>query len=1126
MPNLYKTRFEEDGQRCQSDLSRSKQDPLCGAIDRSEFMPANKPLDTGRVDVIKPNIQVEQFRMAGLTGALNRHISKRKSTTTPEFTDTAPHYAAGFDVESRRSPIPRDVVPRHFDATGFQNFYHESRRPYAAVPNKSEYRFTPSTDIEMGEIPTNTRVVPKSSITAVRRATSGRRNTPTGHKNKPSGGTRAEHETLLKRKTTIMSPGKRRSKMVRAPPTNIRARSVNPHVVDEIIASGWKLADSITGQVNNNRNQRYGPIAQMELSDIPLTPETGILPEPVSESSAVTFDESDASRALTFFDTDEMTETRAVLQFDDRLTVMERVTQSIRENRPNSIDVAGGLAGIAAAAGTSIALQNSGVNRFANDGISGAAGDVTGRIWQMAAQRAGQVGARSVLRGIAYGAAEGGLIGAASGLIDAGTEYTLHDMLHTSHSIADSAGAFAGGAAATAAFSLAAAPETLGMSLILGSLLTTAFTIVGATTGAGQDREEREARDKKDRTISMAIQRQKLLATLPSHEYDFDAATLAWIASHSGTGGLALDDESWEPFKALAESLFTEHPRPLVPESVAAASNISEDERRVTMLFHKYVRHELAKDSENTSTDPGELLDEERKFLDDKTAHMWQSQGDVQVEISKQNKQYTIQRVNDAQQDMYDDWNENRRLPSEMDAEVIKTAYIDDTFEARFKSEIKLDAQAIVMDAFYKDQTTLAQMPPNIQMAANMDAEYAAGMTTFYKKMHDEASQIRVTIPQLLELQGIEGEAQASRYRAMQFERVQGDESVVQSAVALSERQDASRVGNFYYDIDQRYLQLRDPTQKWQPSDSQILQAHALGMNLNQYVEYIHELAKGPAGSFEGLPTYTEAELERYGLEDAAHLEDELRLDHRNPRMYAYDPITRRFTRTDVTSDRAMNVEYESPYTPEYLERAREEYSDMIHGLNSRNQAEVDAVNTQLHEQLSIFARNYNQSVSDRNDALMRQDAIPSQLLHFSVEKAYRDITLHYDPFSESLNEAGRPGGVVTSGPAITHSISDIVKQMAQGIANAGSMINAAGRPGGSVTSGEASTHSISDVVKQMAQGIANAGSMINAAEQKDTTLAKAAGLDTAEEYRASIGGSAPAPPNRRRPTIIESDVP
>jgi hypothetical protein len=238
---------------------------------------------------------------------------------------------------------------------------------------------------------------------------------------------------------------------------------------------------------------------------------------------------------------------------------------------------------------------------------------------------------------------------------------------------------------------------------------------------------------------------------------------------------------------------------------------------------------------------------------------------------------------------------------------------------------------------------------------------------------------------------------------------------------------------------------------------------------LNQYVAYIHELAKGDAGNFDGLPKYTEEELRKYGLDDAAHLRDELQLSGRDPNLYTYDPNTRQFKRNDALSGRRLDGEYVSQYTPGYLKRGREEYAEMVHGLNAENQAKVDAENAKIHEQLSVYGKNYNRTVSAENNALMRQPVLPSHLLHFSVENAYNQTKLTYDPLSDKLYDAGKHGAVTSASDAPKNPILTAIQNMANDI-----------------------TSAVNEAASQMV-----------VQQQRDEVSAKKLGLQTAEQYRS-----------------------
>lgn len=764
------------------------------------------------------------------------------------------------------------------------------------------------------------------------------------------------------------------------------------------------------------------------------------------------------------------------LEFRNRLSALERRGLQLKGlAEAHGVEVGGAGVGVLAGVGTSIALQKTGMNQFGIDAISGSVGDVAGRIVVMTAERAalgvGEVAATSFARGIALGAAEGAGLGAIGGLADYGTEELLINELHTSHSVAGGVGALAGGSAATASTvimgtALGLAPETLGASVVLGGLITAGSTIAGAVMGAQQDEEIKEEKEKAiSRLNTMAEERQKLLATLPSHGYDFDSAVDDWLRKRPGNAyTIGYGDESWNNFKKMGETLFRERPGALP----APSQPQSGDDQLIASRLNKYIQHELSKDPNYRGKDPGDLTDDERRFLDDKTDGLWKTQADMQVEMSKQNMMYTRKRVQDAQKAMLDAWNQDQKLPDELDPYTVKTAYLDPSFKAKFTNAMKLDAQRRVIDAFYSDQTTIEELPPNIQKAAMIDATFKHEMDNFYKSIDDTAEQIQVTVPQLLELQGLKGDAQKQRYQAMQFDRVKEQGFVVQSAQTLADKQDDVRARGFY-DIDAEFLEMRDPTQAWQPSDAQILQAHNLGMNLNQYVAYIHELAKGDAGNFDGLPVYTQEELRKYGLDDAAHLRDELQLSGRDPNLYSYDPKTRQFKRNDALSGRRLDGEFVSQYTPDYLKRGREEYAEMVHGLNAENQAKVDEANAKIHEELSVYGRNYNRTVSAENNALMRQPVLPSHLLHFSVDNAYNQVKLTYDPISDKLYDAGKHGAVTSASDAPKNPILTAIQNMANDI-----------------------TGAVNEAASQMA-----------VQQERDEVSAKKLGLQTAEQYRS-----------------------
>ena len=77
----------------------------------------------------------------------------------------------------------------------------------------------------------------------------------------------------------------------------------------------------------------------------------------------------------------------------------------------------------------------------------------------------------------------------------------------------------------------------------------------------------------------------------------------------------------------------------------------------------------------------------------------------------------------------------------------------------------------------------------------------------------------------------------------VKFNNIKQDPTVGAEAQEISSEEDQVRQAGFY-DIDQAFLET-DPTaiKSWHPTDSQILQAHSAGMTLQEYVDYMHQLA-------------------------------------------------------------------------------------------------------------------------------------------------------------------------------------------------------------------------------------------------------------------------------------------
>jgi hypothetical protein len=388
-------------------------------------------------------------------------------------------------------------------------------------------------------------------------------------------------------------------------------------------------------------------------------------------------------------------------------------------------------------------------------------------------------------------------------------------------------------------------------------------------------------------------------------------------------------------FSKNSSSLFVPRPSNNPPPTPTSGEPPSEEQRKINDLFSKYITHQLIRQvctggsdcEELKRQDQGELTEDEVNYLNDKTGSTWRGQANMQVEMSVQELNYTRQRMGDAQLEMLNAWNNEKRIANQLDPYIVETASLDPTFRQRYDLAIKLDAEQMVVDAFQDDQTKIEQLPKNVRDMANTDPDFDSMIHQYYNSMETTAGQLAISVPQLIELQSLTGEEQKDKYQEFQFNNIKQDPTVVAEAQEISSEEDQVRESGFY-DIDQAFLET-DPTAitTWHPTDSQILQAHSAGMNLNEYVDYMHQLAKGEAGDYRKLSKYNDAELRASGLLDYSHFQDELQMGGYRKDLYLYNEETRNFTlNPNVTNSAIPSTQqtFISRYTPRYLLQAQD----------------------------------------------------------------------------------------------------------------------------------------------------------------------------------------------------------
>ncbi len=695
--------------------------------------------------------------------------------------------------------------------------------------------------------------------------------------------------------------------------------------------------------------------------------------------------------------------------------------ENLRRVRNQAFSREGGVAGIGSLAGLGVGMgvgygmdkllnklgiqQNIGTSTLTG-GIAGATGDVGGRIASMSAasalEKAGiRVGAETLasagLSSLVRGAAEGGGIGIVLTPVDILLNQGLYHVTK-SHTVANVTSGTTVGAVATG-IAMAAAPETAGLSLVVGGLAVGVTSVLGYFSGKHQDEEEAKVNKIREKINGTSQERTKLLATLKDYGYDYERALYHYGEKEGqNRNALGINDDTWDTFDRSSNFRFQPNPVNYSPQN---DDDISDDERKVNNLFSKYVTHYTIQricydhecSEELKARDKGGLTLDERNFMNNQTGKTWEDQAQLQVETQMNLLQYTQVRIADAHRNMLDTW--KTKGETIKDPKVLALAYTDPTWKQKFDKFAKIDAQNRVIRAYQDNQRKFDQMPQDIQTMANLDPEFDTMIHHYYDTMETTAEQMNISIPQLVRLQGTPIDQQDRVYEGFQFDNIKTNQEAVSEAQTIAKEEDAVRNGAIkYYDIDQAYLE-SDPTNltTWNPSDAQILQAYQAGLTLREYTDYMHELAKGEDGDFSRLPVYTQEQIKQFTQEDVAHFEDELSMSgHKG--LYTWDEKNRNW----VIHNQNDTTQYTSQYTPGRLLKARKEYANMIHGLNDQNQQEVDNYNANLMRELSSYGRHYDSIVADINNERLYQGR--NDLLFYDIGKIYNNNKMEFKPLS------------------------------------------------------------------------------------------------------------------------------
>ena len=603
--------------------------------------------------------------------------------------------------------------------------------------------------------------------------------------------------------------------------------------------------------------------------------------------------------------------------------------------------------------------------------------------------------------------------------------------------------AFVGTVAVTA---LAFGAETLGLSIVVGAVALLASELYAWYDGARIDREQKELAQQalkiKTDKHEVSINRTILMGNyLSEANMDFDKAVKMFHNLNPGKS-LGERDYGWATFKNQMTSMFNpdsaneirnptdvmheeadtmikgmvdvilgqymiDHDNDKYQKQLKEIYKIrddhladyntnhgapSNDSKYGNSLIERYISHSLANDAnfckdgncpQLKANDTGELTPDEIAWLDNYTNETWKDGANLQIQVNKSSITYTRNRVATAQTYLLEQWNDKHLAPEDLDPKYLADAMIDPTFKERFYDAITKDAQQIIIKDYYDNQTKIGQLPSNLTKIANLDTDFDEMIHHLYTETETLSSQLKITIPQLVEIQRADESDQTKVYEKITFNNSKESPDFVEKALEIYHANTLVKADGFY-DIDQAKMDL-DPTsiKSWTPSNSQILQAHQSGMNLIDYQNYMIELSKGDEGDFSKIPVYDETVTRATGITDFQHFQEELNVAGYNPDLYMYNKDSLEIYRVKDWIDNTQILKknnHVDKYLPENIIKNQENYAEYITGINLQNQERVNAYN---HELLTALKAKYKNTTTnpftEYNKQLLNYEFLPTR---------------------------------------------------------------------------------------------------------------------------------------------------
>ena len=654
------------------------------------------------------------------------------------------------------------------------------------------------------------------------------------------------------------------------------------------------------------------------------------------------------------------------------LSLGERITELRTTTTRAEVGKAGAGLGVGLATGYASAelFKNLGIDNPAllGFGTGAAAGGATGLTTYALERAAGKV-ATGATRSALTGAVEGGIFGLATVPADMALNSYLvkkQGMSHTSANVISTTATAGTLTGVIIGASLAGAIETGGASLVAGTVALGVGELIALFSGMSEDKKERERKEEIKTIQTTNDARQRLLASLPKYNYDYTKAFKAF----KNKDQLGIDRPDWKPFMLNAFKIF--NPSDWSNKKLPASDPSKEptgDDKLLAHYMSIYITRKLIEKTcasvecsqETMRNMPKELNEKDIAWMNDKTAETWRNIADVTVEQAYQENKLTNKRVEEARKIVINNWTQSKELPESLDPQVLAYSNLDGKWLDSYKNYINGEAENFAIDAYNNNQTKQGQLPKYIRDALAYNPDSVVSLNNYYKHIEEASQAINVSPGQFIDLQKAPYYERKKLYDKYQFEAKQSDPAAVEEAGKIASMEDKVKEGG-YYDVDEAILKT-DPTSitTWKPSDSQIFQAHSVGMTLQEYVNYMHELAKGEDGNFDNLPVLTNAQIMTLGFDDFDQFLSEVELAGLDPNAYQYNyqtkvismkpitsiPINEEDIIEDGTNDRQLHEEEENNVINSGV-------SDMFHNLEIERMNRIQNNVEQTHREIQI----------------------------------------------------------------------------------------------------------------------------------------------------------------------------